>query len=103
VSPELFSICVALGAAVIALWVHARFPSLAPESLQLRFFVHIALCGIVLNAVVPTALHVTTAQGSIPASLLGLFGVAFPALVYTFLVTVWVLKLVQNAASSSVR
>jgi hypothetical protein len=103
VSPQLLTICIALGAAAIALWVHARFPKLAPESLKLRFFLHVAGCAIVLNVAVPTTLRATAAADSVPASLLGLFGVAFPALVYTFLVTVWMLKLVQNAAGSSVR
>lgn len=102
-SPQLLTICIALGAAAIALWVHARFPRLAPKSLQLRFFLHVAGCAIVLKVAVPTAMGATAAADTLSASLLGLFGVALPALVYTFLVTVWVLKLVQNAAGSSVR
>jgi hypothetical protein len=103
VSPQLLTICIALGAAAIAMWVHARFPTLAPESLRLRFFVHVAGCAIVLKVAVPSALGATAAADGAPVKLLGLFGVVFPALVYTFLVTVWVLKLVQNAAGSSVR
>jgi hypothetical protein len=103
VSPELLTIFIALGAAVIAVWVHARFPKLAPESLQLRFFVHVAGCAIVLKVLVPSGLGFTAGLGTVAANLFGLFGLVLPALVYTFLVTVWILKLVQNAAGSSIR
>ena len=102
-SPQLLTVCLALGAAAIAVWVHARFPSLAPHSLQLRFFVHVACCALALKVAVPSALHFVTSIGTMAAGLAGIFAVVLPALVYTFLVTVWILKLVQNAAGSSVR
>ena len=102
-SPELLTVGLALGAAAIAVWVHARFPGLAPQTLRFRFFVHVACCGIALKVAVPSALHFIVSMGTMAASLAGIFAVVLPALVYTFLVTVWILKLVQNAAGSSIR
>jgi hypothetical protein len=42
-------------------------------------------------------------MGTMTAGLAALFAVILPALVYSFLITVWILKLVQNAAGSSIR
>jgi predicted membrane channel-forming protein YqfA (hemolysin III family) len=103
VSPQVFTVCLALGAAAIAMWLHARFPRMAPQALQLRFFVHVACCGIALKVAVPSALHFIASMGTVEAGLAALFAVVLPALVYSFLVTVWILKLVQNAAGSSIR
>jgi hypothetical protein len=102
-SPQVLTVCIALGAAALAMWVHARFPSLAPQSLQLRFFVHVACCGVALKVAVPSALHFVVSMGTMTAGLAALFAVILPALVYSFLITVWILKLVQNAAGSSIR
>jgi hypothetical protein len=103
VSPQLVTILIALGAAAIALWVHVRFPRLAPAGIQPRFVLHVVACGLILKLFVPSGLALTAGVGTVSATLLGVFGIAFPGLVYTFLVTVWILKLVQSAASSSIR
>ena len=102
-SPQLVTILIALGAAAIAVWVDVRFPRLAPAGIQPRFILHVIACGIVLKLLVPSGLAVTAGVGTVSATLLGVFGIAFPGLVYSFLVTVWILKLVQSAASSSIR
>ena len=102
-SPQLVTILIALGAAVIAVWLDVRFPRLAPAGIQPRFIIHVIACGLVLKLLVPSALSFTSGVGTVSATLLGVFGIAFPGLVYAFLVTVWILKLVQNAASSSIR
>jgi hypothetical protein len=103
VSPQLVTILIALGAASIALWVDVRFPRLGPAGIRPQFVLHLLACGLILKVLVPTGLGVTAGTGTVPGTLLGVFGIAFPGLVYAFLVTVWVLKLVQHAARSSIR
>jgi hypothetical protein len=87
-SNHMFMVALTVGAALLALWVHARFPSLAPEELP-RTLLHAALAfGVLL--VTP---HLLDAS----APLKGILLVVLPALVYALLGTIWILRQAQTA------
>jgi hypothetical protein len=87
-SNQMFMVTLTIGAALLAVWVYARFPSLAPERLP-KTMLHGALAfGILM--LTP---HLLDAS----APIAGIFLVVLPALVYALLGTIWVLKHAQTA------
>ncbi len=91
-SNSTFVLVLAAGAALLALWVHVRFPSLAPERLG-RTVLHAA-----------TAFALVKMTSMFPESATGLtvvFLFALPALVYALLCTIWVLQHAQTAFGQS--
>jgi hypothetical protein len=87
-----FLVALALGAAVIAVWIHVRFEHLAPEDFR-GALIH---CGVALGAgwfFVPALITGLTAAGINP--MLVLFGLALPSLVYLFLAALWLLRETQ--------
>jgi hypothetical protein len=87
-SNGLFTSALTAGAALLALWTHARYPALAPERTG-STLLHAALAFVLLVA--------TPAAGASLATFAGIFLVLLPALVYALLSTIWVLKLAQAA------
>lgn len=83
-----FVLVLAVGAALLAAWTHARFPSLAPARLG-RTVLHTAGAVLVLN-LLPFALDSAL---DVRVSILG---VVLPALVYTMLAAIWMLRLAQT-------
>ena len=88
-SNSTFVLAFAAGAGLLALWVHVRFPSLAPERLG-RTILHAATAFALLKI---TAL---SGDGSATA-LATLLALVLPALVYALLCTIWVLQHAQAA------
>jgi hypothetical protein len=86
-------ICV--GAAAIALWIDVRFPGIAPRALP-GFAIHAALAIGAGQLLVPTAMNALLGAESPVLALVAVFGVAFPALLYAFLVGVWTIKTAQG-------
>jgi hypothetical protein len=99
-SPYLATALFAIGAGALALWLDVRFPSLSPEGLQ-RMIGH-ALVSMVALEVAATALRVVTG-GAHVLTVAVLIGVMLPALVYTFVVCVWVMKHLSGAMHGSTR
>jgi hypothetical protein len=92
-----FLVCLAVGAGAIALWLDFRLPKLMPWSLR-RLLVHIVVALAVVYAVGPAMTFVTSSQ--LPAAgLAAVFGVAFPVLVYEFLVGLWMIRLAQASGA----
>ena len=87
-----FALVLAAGAGLLAMWVHARFPSLAPERLG-RTIVHAAAAFALLKA--------ATMFGDSTATLTLVFVFVLPALVYALLCTIWVLRHAQTALGIS--
>lgn len=85
----------ALGAASVALWVDARFPALAPDTLR-GALLHVGVSLVLGRLLMPLATH-ALGGGSEPMRLLLVVGVAFPILVYTFLAAVWIVKIWRDA------
>ena len=92
-SVQMFLVCLAVGSAAVALWVNVRFPKLMPWSLR-RLLVHLIVAFVVVKSVSPAMGWV--AESGVPAAgLTSIFLVAFPALVYEFLVGAWMIRLAQ--------
>jgi hypothetical protein len=80
---------VAIGMALNAIWVHVRFPSLAPETMR-SAIVHL-IAALALLELVPIALRLGLASDE--QLMVALVGVAFPALTYIFLSSLWLIRL----------
>ena len=89
----------AVGLGAIALWIHVRFPGLAPQTF-VAATAHV-IAALALLEIVPYALRLGLA--SEPQLLVALFGVAFPALTYVFLASLWMIRLFQGMMSRSAR
>lgn len=88
-----------LGAGALAMWVEVRFGRLTPESMKARFF-HLALALAVVQLSVPVLRLVVGNGESVSRAILGLVYVFLPALVYAFLTSIWLLKLVAERRPS---
>ena len=87
-----FVLILAAGAGLLALWLHVRFPSLAPERLG-RAILHAATAFALLKT--------TSMVGESTATFTLLFVFVLPALVYALLCTIWVLQQAQTALGLS--
>ena len=92
-SNEMFVLALAAGAGLLAIWVYARFPGLAPARM-LKTGLH-AGAAFVLLQLTPGL------NGSVPAKFTLVFLFILPVLVYALLCTLWVLKFAQSALGAS--
>ena len=84
----MFGVGFLLAAAALALWIDARFPELAPESLLKRL--GLALVATFLVTAAPVV-------GATPALLLAtLLGAVFPTFVLALLTALWLLRGVRD-------
>lgn len=90
---DLFVVAVAVGAALIAAWTYARFPSWAPERLG-RTMIHVVIAFMILTLT-------PTFADSPAAAFATIFLLLLPALVYAFVCTLWLLKFAQQALGMS--
>jgi len=90
-------VCIALGAGVIAMWINFRFPKLMPWKMG-RLLAHLIVALLCIYSVSPV-MAIVGGSGIPAARLTSVFAVAFPALVYNFLVASWVIRLVQASAT----
>lgn len=82
-TPHLFVVALVVGAAALALWLDARFPGLAPKSMQNRFLAALA-AGIVLSLPTP------------PATIVTVLAVDLPVIAFAFLAMLWLLRLLAE-------
>lgn len=87
-----FVVALAAGSALLALWVHVRFPTLAPERLG-RTIVHAAAAFALL--------HVSAGLGGSLTVLVAVLLFVLPALTYALLCTIWILQQAQTALGLS--
>jgi ABC-type uncharacterized transport system permease subunit len=87
-SNSTFVLALAAGAGLLAIWVHVRFPSLAPERLG-RTILHAATAFALLK--------LTALSGEGSAALATVMLLVLPVLVYALLCTIWVLQHAQAA------
>ena len=95
VNADVLLLAVLLGAALLALWINARFPNLLPDRRGV-LLVHLvaSLAGL---QVAPVLMKLVPGVGSSAAPATGaLLGFFLPALVYAFLSAVWVIRTVQG-------
>jgi len=91
VSPEIFAVTLAVGAALLALWTIVRFSGFGPTTVIWAIANVIAAC-VLLQVLLPTAMDMIGASGLPAALYLSVFGVALPLLIYAFLSGGWMLK-----------
>jgi hypothetical protein len=75
-----------VGSAALALWLHVRFPALAPQGFKAR--VATAIGAFILVTVLP-----------VTATMISLIGFFLPALVIMFLTSLWLLQVAADPAS----
>jgi hypothetical protein len=95
VTPHTLVMLVAVGMALNALWLHVRFPGLAPESLRSALLHVIVAVGFL--ELVPVAFKLAVASDE--QLMIALVGVAFPALTYVFLASLWMIRLFHGMMS----
>jgi hypothetical protein len=95
VSATVFLILFAVGSAAVAWWCDDRFPGLAPENLRAAL-IHVGVSVVAAQVLVPIGLQYLLASGSQAVTLVAVFGLALPALTYSFIAAIWVLKLVRG-------
>ena len=88
-----FVLVLAAGAALLAMWTHARFPSLAPEGLG-GTVLHSASAFVLLK-------FAASVEGGAVSVLAPLFLLVLPALVYALLCAIWVILHAQTALGLS--
>jgi hypothetical protein len=92
-SNQMFVLVLAVGAAVLAAWIHARFPALAPEKMG-KTALHTGIAFVLL--------HLTPGLGDSPVWVFAaVFLFVLPALVYALLCAIWMLKHAQTALGMS--
>ena len=88
-SNGVFVLALAAGAGLLAVWIHARFPGLAPERVG-KTLLHTGVAFVLLK--------LTPGLGDSPVAMFaGVFLFVLPALVYALLCSIWMLKLAQTA------
>jgi preprotein translocase subunit SecY len=95
VSTPLFLVVFFFVGGLLALWVDARLAERGPSSLR-SLFVFIAAGLLALR--LATSAAATTIEPDRPMlTIVVLFGIVLPTLVYVFLTTIWLLKVVRSA------
>jgi uncharacterized membrane protein len=92
---------IGLGAGAIALWIEVRFPHLAPQEMA-KAVLHAAASLAVGYATSP-AIQALVAYEDHRLTLLAIFGLAFPSIVYCLLAGIWVIRLAQRSLSGHLR
>ena len=92
-----FVIALTVAAALLAVWLDARFPGIAPRRM-LAAVVHVLSAILLSRVAVPGAVDLFVDLGS---PMTGVFAIALPGLTYMFLSAYWVLKLVRDTLSGN--
>ena len=92
-SNGIFVLGLAAGAGLLAVWIHARFPGLAPERLG-KTVLHTGIAFVLLKLI-------PSVGDTVPAMFAGIFLVVLPALVYALLCSIWMLRHAQSAMGLS--
>jgi hypothetical protein len=87
-----------LGSAVLAPWLDARFPKLAPT--HVSYGIAHVLGAMVACEFLPFGIQLTAGRETIAGMMAGLFFVALPVLLYLMLSLLWMTKLVTTELKS---
>jgi hypothetical protein len=83
----------AAGSALLAVWCYTRWPGAAPKTLGRALVLGLVAFAFLQVALIGMDLTVDTSQR---VAVLALLGLVVPALTYTFLASLWVLRLLAN-------
>ena len=84
-------VAMTLGAALLALWLHVRWPAAAPKSV--RGAVWRVLLAFALLQLGTLPLDAAAAAASMAVSVVAVVGVVVPVLTFAFLTCLWVMRL----------
>ena len=87
----------AVAAGMLALWVDFRFPGLVPECAKRRLGHAIISLAAVQFAAPGLMQALFSVDESAPFVLFGLFAIFLPALIYSFLSGIWLLRFFRGA------
>jgi hypothetical protein len=91
-----FLIALTAGASAIALWIHTRFPRLAPEGLRTAI-IHVGVALVVGQAIFPLFQSILPAMSPFARGLVMTFLLGFPVLTYSLLSSIWIIRILQAA------
>ena len=91
-----FLIALTLGAGALALWINVRFPRIAPGELRTAI-IHVGVALLVGQAVVPLVHASLPDMSAVLQALIMTFLIGLPALVYSLLSSIWIIRLAQAA------
>ena len=97
-----FTVALAMGAVLLAIWIDCRFEGARPSSLVGRM-VHVGVACAVVQLAAFGANHLLPDGASYDRQLLVAFGLLLPSLVYAFLSGVWLMRLLAEVAAMSRR
>jgi hypothetical protein len=91
----------ALACALLALWCDARLGRFAPASLKTAVLHVIASVVVTQLATVP--LQSMLESGEAKRTMTAIFAIALPAIVYSFVAALWIIKVCQRMFSEATR
>ena len=91
-----FLIALTLGAGALALWINFRFPGIAPAEIKTAV-IHVGAALLVGQAVVPFVHAMLPDMSAVLQALIMTFLIGLPALVYSLLSSIWIIRLAQAA------
>ncbi len=94
-SVGVFLVAFALGSGALALWIDQRLPRLAPGTLRAAF-IHVGASIVVAQLVVPAGMGTLGSARSGVVFLTAVFAIGLPALTYSFLAAVWIMKVLHR-------
>lgn len=95
-SGSTFLIALTLGAGALALWINARFPNIAPSEIK-SAVLHVGAALLVGQALVPLSSSLLPEMSTVARALIMIFLIGLPALVYSLLSSIWIIRLAQAA------
>ncbi len=94
-SPVIALFAFTLGSAALALWTYVRFPRLAPAQIR-HAILHVAAAMLIAQLVANLNVRLDVGLAGDAATLVHVFGLMLPILVYTFLAGLWMFALLTS-------
>ena len=91
-----FLVALTLGAGALALWINFRFPNIAPERIWTAI-IHVGAAILAGQVLLPGLLEVVPESNPVVRALVTTFVLGLPALVYSLLASIWVIRIAQGA------
>ena len=98
----IFSVLFIAAAATVAIWIVVRYPGRAPTEFR-RALIHFGVSMVGMYVILPILQHDLASMPQPLQLYLSLFGVLLPALIYRFVATIWLLRLVSGSLRSALR
>lgn len=98
----IFSVLFIAAAAIVAIWIVVRYPGRAPTEFR-RALIHFGVSMVGMYVILPILQHDLASMPQPLQLYLSVFGLLLPALIYRFVATIWLLRLVSGSLRSALR